>query len=566
MTYPTFKTKYAIGVDFGTETGRAVLVDVADGREIATAVYPYSHGVIDERLPIPGEEIRLEPDWALQDPQDYIRTFQTTIPEVLKQSGVKPEEVIGIGIDFTACTMLPVKQDGTPLCDLPEFRKQPHAWVKLWKHHAAQPEADEINETARKLDQKWLDRYGGKISSEWFFSKVLQILEEAPEIYAAADRLLEAADWVVWQLTGVETRNSCTAGYKAIWSKREGFPEKAYFRALDPRLENVVEEKMSRDIRPIGDRAGGLTEQAAAWTSLKPGTAVAIANVDAHVAVPAASVTETGRMVMIMGTSICHMVLGDEEHVVPGMCGYVEDGIIPGLFGYEAGQSCVGDHFAWFVENCVPAAYEAEAQERKIDIHQLLEEKAARLRPGESGLLALDWWNGNRSVLVDVDLTGLLVGATLATKPEEIYRALIEATAYGTRVIVDTFQRNDVPINELVACGGLPEKNKLLMQIYADVTGREIKVTASKQTPALGSAMFGAVAAGRPAGGYDSIYEAAQTMAHLKEETFKPIPENQEIYDKLFAEYLRLHEYFGRGENNVMKTLKKIKAEVKHVT
>jgi len=566
MTYPTFKTKYAIGVDFGTETGRAVLVDVADGREIATAVYPYSHGVIDERLPIPGEEIRLEPDWALQDPQDYIRTFQTTIPEVLKQSGVKPEEVIGIGIDFTACTMLPVKQDGTPLCDLPEFRKQPHAWVKLWKHHAAQPEADEINETARKLDQKWLDRYGGKISSEWFFSKVLQILEEAPEIYAAADRLLEAADWVVWQLTGVETRNSCTAGYKAIWSKREGFPEKAYFRALDPRLENVVDEKMSRDIRPIGDRAGGLTEQAAAWTGLRPGTAVAIANVDAHVAVPAASVTETGRMVMIMGTSICHMVLGDEEHVVPGMCGYVEDGIIPGLFGYEAGQSCVGDHFAWFVENCVPAAYEAEAQERKIDIHQLLEEKAARLRPGESGLLALDWRNGNRSVLVDVDLTGLLVGATLATKPEEIYRALIEATAYGTRVIVDTFQRNDVPINELVACGGLPEKNKLLMQIYADVTGREIKVTASKQTPALGSAMFGAVAAGRPAGGYDSIYEAAQTMAHLKEETFKPIPENQEIYDKLFAEYLRLHDYFGRGENNVMKTLKKIKAEVKHVT
>jgi L-ribulokinase len=562
----TSTTKYAIGVDFGTETGRAVLVDVADGREIATAVYPYSHGVIDERLPIPGEEIHLEPDWALQDPQDYIRTFQTTIPKVLQQSKVKPEEVIGIGIDFTACTMLPVKQDGTPLCDLPEFRKQPHAWVKLWKHHAAQPEADEINETARKLDQKWLDRYGGKISSEWFFSKVLQILDEAPEIYAAADRLIEAADWVVWQLTGVETRNSCTAGYKAIWSKREGFPEKAYFRALDPRLENVVDDKMSRDIRPIGDRAGGLTEQAAAWTGLKPGTAVAIANVDAHVAVPAASVTETGRMVMIMGTSICHMVLGDEEHVVPGMCGYVEDGIIPGLFGYEAGQSCVGDHFAWFVENCVPATYEVEAQERKIDIHQLLEEKAARLRPGESGLLALDWWNGNRSVLVDVDLTGLLVGATLATKPEEIYRALIEATAYGTRVIVDTFQRNDVPIDELVACGGLPEKNKLLMQIFADVTGREIKVTASRQTPALGSAMFGAVAAGRSAGGYDSIYEAAQTMAHLKEETFKPIPENQEIYDKLFAEYLRLHDYFGRGENNVMKTLKKIKAEVKHVT
>jgi L-ribulokinase len=558
-------TKFAVGVDFGTESGRAVLVDVADGNEIATAVYPYSHGVIDEILPIRGEEIRLEPDWALQDPQDYIRTFQSTIPAVLAQSKVKPEDVIGVGIDFTACTMLPVKMDGTPLCDLQEFRSQPHAWVKLWKHHAAQPEADRINETACRMDQKWLDRYGGKISSEWFFSKVLQILDEAPEIYSAADRLLEAADWVVWQLTGVETRNSCTAGYKAIWSKRDGFPEKLYFKALDPRLENVVDEKMRREIRPIGGRAGGLTEQAALWTGLAPGTAVAIANVDAHVAVPAATVTEPGRMVMIMGTSICHMVLSDAEHFVPGICGYVEDGIIPGLFGYEAGQSCVGDHFAWFVENCVPASYEGEARNRKIDIHQFLEEKAAMLKPGESGLLALDWWNGNRSVLVDVDLTGLLLGATLATKPEEIYRALIEATAYGTRVIVDSFQQNGVPIQELVACGGLPEKSKLVMQIYADVTGREIKVTASKQTPALGSAMFGAVSAGKAAGGYDSIYDAAQTMAHLKVETFKPILENQKIYEKLYTEYLRLHDYFGRGENNVMKTLKKIKAEVKHV-
>ncbi|MFZ0533624.1 MAG: ribulokinase [Anaerolineales bacterium] len=557
-------TKYAIGVDFGTETGRAVLVDVADGREVATAVYPYLHGVIDEKLPIPGEEIHLEPDWALQDPQDYIRTFQSTIPAVLEQSKVKPEDVIGIGIDFTACTMLPVKQDGTPLCELPEFRQQPHAWVKLWKHHAAQPEADKINATARKMSQKWLDRYGGKISSEWFFSKVLQILNEAPEIYAAADRLLEAADWVVWQLTGVETRNSCTAGYKALWSKRDGFPDSSYFKALDPRLENVVDEKMTRDIQPIGNRAGGLSEQAARWTGLNPGMAVAIANVDAHVAVPAATVTGPGRMVMIMGTSICHMVLGSEEHIVPGMCGYVEDGIIPGLFGYEAGQSCVGDHFAWFVENCIPGRYEQEAKESGIDIHQLLEDKAAKLKPGESGLLALDWWNGNRSVLVDVNLTGLLLGATLATKAEEIYRALIEATAYGTRVIVDTFQKNSVPIHELVACGGLPEKNKLLMQIYADVTGREIKVTASKQTPALGSAMFGAVAAGKSAGGYDTIYDAAQTMAHLKDETFKPNPENQKVYDELFAEYLRLHDYFGRGENDVMKTLKRIKVEAKH--
>jgi len=553
--------KYTIGVDFGSESGRSMLVDVADGREVATAIYPYSHSVIDERLP--ESSVRLEPDWALQDPQDYIRTFQNTIPAVLKQSDVAPADVIGIGIDFTACTMLPVKADGTPLCMLPEFREKPHAWVKLWKHHAAQPEADKINETARAMGEGWLDRYGGKISSEWFFSKVLQIANEAPEIYTAADRLLEAADWVVWQLTGVETRNSCTAGYKAMWSKREGFPGKAYFAALNPLLENVIDEKMTRDIRPIGDKAGGLTAQAAQWTGLKPGTAVAIANVDAHVAVPATTVVEPGRMVMIMGTSTCHMVLGKEEHLVPGICGYVEDGILPGLFGYEAGQSCVGDHFAWFTENCVPAAYEREAQSRSINIHQLLEDKASQLKPGESGLLALDWWNGNRSVLVDVDLTGLLIGATLLTKPEDIYRALIEATAYGTRVIVEALEKNGVPVTELVACGGLPEKNKLLMQIYADVTGREFKVSASIQTPALGSAMFGAVAAGKAAGGYDTIYDAAPRMGKLKEETFKPNPQAKQVYDKLFAEYITLHDYFGRGENDVMKRLKHIKAEAK---
>ncbi len=555
--------KYSIGVDFGTESGRAVLVDVADGREVASEVFPYTHGVIDEQLPLSGAKIELEPDWALQDPEDYLRTFQKAIPGVLKKSGISPEDVIGIGIDFTACTMLPTKMDGTPLCLVPEYRRNPHAWVKLWKHHAAQPEADRINDTARKMKQPWLDRYGGKISSEWFFSKVLQILDEAPEVYAAADRMIEAADWVVWQLTGVETRNSCTAGYKAIWSKKTGFPEKAYFGALDPRLADVVETKMSRDILPVGQKAGGLTEQAASWTGLTPGTAVAIANVDAHVAVPAATVTQTGQMVMIMGTSICHMVLGDEEHIVPGMCGYVEDGIIPGFFGYEAGQSCVGDHFAWFVENCVPAAYQKEAAQQRKDIHQLLEEKASRLKPGESGLVALDWWNGNRSVLVDVDLTGLLIGATLATKSEEIYRALIEATAYGTRVIVETFEKNGVPIRELVACGGLPEKNPLLMQIYSDVTGKPIKVSASNQTPALGSAMFGAVAAGRKAGGYDDIFEAARQMAHLKDNVYRPIADHQAIYNELFAEYLQLHNFFGRGGNDVMKRLKKLRARQK---
>jgi L-ribulokinase len=553
--------KYTIGVDFGTESGRVVLVNVADGREIATAVHPYANGVIDEKLP--GTEIVLDPDWALQDPNDYLETFKNAIPAVLKGSGVDPEDVIGIGIDFTACTMMPVKADGKPLCFLPAWRANPHAWVKLWKHHAAQPEANKLNEIARQKGFDFLDRYGGKISSEWFFPKAWQILDEAPDVYKAADRLLEAADWVIWMLTGKETRNNCTAGYKAIWSKREGFPPNDFFKALDPRLERIVDEKMNRDIDSLGELAGVLTDEAAGWTGLKPGTAVAIANVDAHVAVPASTVTEPGRMVIIMGTSNCHMVLGTEERIVPGMCGYVEDGIIPGFFGYEAGQSCVGDHFAWFVENCVPVSYEREAEVKGMSIHALLEEKASALKPCESGLLALDWWNGNRSVLVDVDLTGMLIGATLATKPEEIYRALIEATAFGTRVIIESFEENDVLVNEIVGTGGLPDRNRLFMQIYADVTGCEVKVAAAAQTPALGSAMFGAVAAGSSMGGYDSIVEASKAMSRLRDEVYIPQLEHKKMYDRLYAEYVMLHDYFGRGENDVMKRLKALKAEVR---
>jgi L-ribulokinase len=555
--------KYSIGIDFGTESGRAVLVDVSDGREVASSVFQYVNGVIDEHLP--GSSIRLEPDWALQDPNDYLEVFKNTIPAVLKESGVDAEDVIGLGTDFTACTMMPTKQDGTPLCFMPEWRDEPHTWVKLWKHHAAQPEANKLNEIAREQGFTFLNRYGGKISSEWLVPKIWQILVEAPQIYDEADRFIEAADWVIWMLTGVETRNSCTAGYKAIWSKKDGYPPKEFFRALDPRMENLVDEKLSRAIASLGDQAGKLTAEAAGWTGLKEGTAVAVANVDAHVSVPAATVVDVGQMVIIMGTSNCHMVLGNEERIVPGMCGYVEDGIIPGFFGYEAGQSCVGDHFAWFVENCVPAAYLQEAGERGVDIHTLLEEKASHLFPGESGLLALDWWNGNRSVLVDVDLTGLLIGQTLATTPEEIYRALIEATAYGTRTIIETFNENGVPVREIVATGGLPDRNKLLMQIYADVTGLEIKVAAAQQTPALGSAMFGAVAADKDVGGYDSIYDASKAMAHLRDEVYRPNLSAKDVYDRLYAEYVSLHDYFGRGENDVMKRLKKVKAEIRQV-
>jgi len=552
--------KYAIGIDYGTESGRAVLVDVATGREAATAVHKYRDGVIDRTLP--GTNIKLGHDFALQNPADYLAVLKHTIPAVLKAAHVKPEAVIGVGTDFTACTMLPIDAKGTPLCMLPKWRKNPHAWVKLWKHHAAQYEADKLNRIAGERNEPWLPLYGGKISSEWMMPKIMQIHDEAPEVYAAAARFLEAADWIVLQLTGQERRNSCTAGYKAIWHKRNGYPSKDFFKALAPGMENLIEEKMSTEIHPLGGKAGEITRAAAKLTGLREGTAVSIGNVDAHVAVPAAGIAEPGKMLMIMGTSICHMVLGTKEEVVPGMCGVVEDGILPGFQGYEAGQSCVGDHFAWFTKNCVPEAYEAEARKRKISIHDLLVEKASKLDVGESGLLALDWWNGNRSILVDVDLTGMMMGMTLLTRPEEMYRALIEATAYGTYIIVDNFDKHGVPVNELYACGGLPERNEFLMQIYADVTGRPIKVARSAQTPALGSAMFGAVAAGAARGGYDTIFDAVPKMGGIKKKMFTPRQREHDLYAKLFAEYVKLHDHFGRGANDVMKRLKAFKAGV----
>ncbi len=552
--------KFTIGIDFGTLSGRAVLVNVATGEEVGDSVYNYPHAVMDEQLPC-GKPLGV--DFALQQPSDYIGVLEHAVAELVKKSGVSADDIIGVGIDFTACTVMPVKANGTPLCALPEYRSNPHAYVKLWKHHAAQDKANLINETAEKLGEKWLARYGGKVSSEWLFPKLWQILDEAPDVYAAIDYFIEAGDWVIWQMTGKQTRNSCTAGYKAIWHKKDSYPSKEFFKALDPRLENVVEEKLNCGITPLGQKAGELTEEMAKLTGLKAGTAVAVANVDAHVCVPAVKILGPGKVLAIMGTSTCHIFVDEKEYNVPGMCGVVEDGVYPGYFGYEAGQSCVGDHFAWFVENCLPYDYYAAAKEQNKDVHQYLSELSAKYAVGESGLVALDWWNGNRSVLVDVDLTGMIVGMTLQTKPEEIYRALIEATAYGTRKIIETFRASGIKVDEFYASGGISQKNPLAMQIYADVLGIPIKIAGSSQGPALGSAIFASVAAGGERGGYDDIFKAASVMGKLKDEMYFPIPENARLYDKLYAEYSVLHDYFGRGANDVMKRLKDIKREAR---
>ncbi|MBR3975377.1 MAG: ribulokinase [Clostridia bacterium] len=552
-------SKYSIGVDYGTLSGRALIVNVETGEELASSVYEYPHSVMSETLPC-GKKLGF--DWALQHPQDYLDVLYNTIPDVLRQSGISADDVVGIGLDFTACTILPAKKDGTPLCFLPEYKSEPHAYVKLWKHHAAQAQANKLNEIAEERNEAWLKNYGGKISSEWAIPKIWQVLEEASEIYDAADTFIEAADWVVWQLCGKENRNSCCAGYKEMWNKKTGYPSNDFFKALDPRLENVVDEKLSRDISPMGSKAGGLTAEMAEKLGLKEGTAIAQAIIDAHVFVPAVGIAEAGKMLAIMGTSTCHMLLGNEEKQVKGICGVVEDGILPGFFGYEAGQSCVGDHFAWFIDNCLPASYYEEAKAKGMNIHKFLREKAEKYKPGESGLVALDWWNGNRSCLVDVDLTGMILGMTLLTKPEEIYRALIEATAYGTRMIIETFREYGVEVNEFYAAGGIAKKDPMTMQIYADVIGLPVKIAGSDQGGALGSAIFGAVAAGKANGGYDDVFEAASKLGKVMDIVYLPKKENAEIYDKLFAEYKILHDYFGKGANDVMKRLKEIKKSV----
>jgi L-ribulokinase len=543
-----------VGVDFGTLSGRAVVVRVHDGAELGSAVHEYRHGVVDRTLPATGRQ--LPPEWALQVPSDYVDVLRNAVPEAVRAAGANPADVIGIGTDFTACTVLPTTADGTPLCELPEFAAEPHAYVKLWRHHAAQGQADRINALAEKRGESWLPRYGGLISSEWEFAKGLQLLEEAPEVYAATEHFVEAADWIVWQLTGTYVRNACTAGYKGILQDGE-YPSEEFLAALNPDFAGFVRDKLEHPLGQLGDRAGGLSARAAEWTGLPEGIAVAVGNVDAHVTAPAARAVEPGQMVAIMGTSTCHVMNGEQLREVPGMCGVVKGGIVAGLWGYEAGQSGVGDIFAWFVNHGVPPEYHERARERGITVHELLTELAARQEIGEHGLIALDWHSGNRSVLVDHELSGLVLGQTLATRAEDTYRALMEATAFGTRMIVDTFTDAGIPVTELVVAGGLL-RNALLMQIYADVVNLPLSTIGSEQGPALGSAIHAAVAAGAHA----DVRAASEAMGSVNRGVYQPIPENVELYERMFVEYAELHDHFGRGANTVMHRLKARKRDI----
>ncbi|MDF2576317.1 MAG: ribulokinase [Agromyces sp.] len=552
--------RYVIGVDYGTLSGRALVVRVSDGAELGSAVHEYEHAVMDTTLTAgpaaaSGTPVRLAPDWALQDPADYVSVLKHAVPAAVAAAGIDPAQVIGIGTDFTACTMVPALADGTPLSALDEFADTPHAYVKLWKHHAAQPHADRINELAHERSEPWINRYGGLISSEWEFAKGLQLFEEAPDVYARMHRWVEAADWIVWQLTGEYVRNACTAGYKGI--RQDGvYPSREFLEALNPEFGGFVEEKLDQPIGELGDAAGRLTAEAAAWTGLPEGIAVAVGNVDAHVTAPAAQATLPGQMVAIMGTSTCHVMNDDRLVEVPGMCGVVDGGIVSGFYGYEAGQSGVGDIFAWYVDNQVPARYFEAADAAGLSIHQHLTNLAYAEPVGAHGLIALDWQSGNRSVLVDHELSGLVLGTTLTTRPEQVYRALLEATAFGTRVIVETFAEAGVPVTEFIVAGGLL-KNPQLMQTYADVLRLPISTIVSDQGPALGSAIHAAVAAGA----YPDVRSAGAAMGGVNRDQYMPDEASAQAYDRLYAEYRLLHDHFGRHGNDVMRRLRALKRE-----
>ena len=532
---------YTLGLDFGTLSVRALIVDARDGRTVAEAVSEYPHGVMDSAL---ADGTPLPPRFALQHPQDYLDSMTAAIRKALATAhtaeGITPEDIAAMGVDFTACTMLPVDGTGTPLCLDPAFAADPHAYVKLWKHHGATCEADEINALAAARGESWLPSYGGTVSCEWMLPKILETLRKAPAVFEATHRFTEAADWISRMLTGSETHAAAFAGYKGLWHGGQ-YPSDEFLSALDPALKGLIGGKISPRVDPVGGVAGRLSGRGAALTGLPEGTPVALPMIDAHAALPALGMTRAGDLTVILGTSTCHILNTAEAKEVTGICGYVQDGVIPSLCTYEAGQAAVGDCFDWFVKYCVPAIYTEAARDAGVSIHAYLRSLAEKKAPGESGIVALDWWNGNRSILVDPTLTGVITGLTLATRPEDIYRALIEATAFGTRVIVEQYRSFGIPISRVIAAGGIARKDPLMMQIYADVLNIPLAVSTATQAGALGSAVYAAVAGGL----YPTVTDAADAMAAKVERVYTPSAEAVEAYEGLYRRYRELHDHFG---------------------
>ncbi len=552
--------RYVIGLDYGSLSGRALLVDTKTGEEVAESVLEYPHAVMSETLP---DGTVLPSESAVQHPQDYLDVLSTVIRDVMKKSGVTADQVIGIGVDFTAATVLPVDENLDPLCFRSEFANHPKAYATMWKDHTAAPQAALIDRISEEMQEKHLSYLGNKCSAENGLAKVLSILQTDETVYNTAYRILEAGNWIPMLLCGTDKIGFNYAACKEFWNPvLGGYPSKGFMKTLDPRFENVVEEKFGGDTVSYDPCFGEINERGAALTGLKVGTAVSIPVIDGYASIPACGTIGPGKMAMIIGTSLCHFVSSESYKQIPGIFAAVPDGVFKGYTTYEGGQASCGDLYAWFIERCLPAAYHEEAEQQGIGIHQLLREKLKNTSPGASGLLCLDWFNGNRSILGDADLSGLILGLTLQTKPEEIYRALLESSVFGTRRIIEQLEKTGVVIDEIVACGGIAHKDELMMQMFADITNYPIRVCASTQAPALSMAMYAAVAAGREKGGYDTLEEAVSVMAKLLDRTYLPDSENHRIYNKIYEQYRILHDTFGI-HNNIMKRLREIKAEGK---
>jgi L-ribulokinase len=556
---------YTIGLDYGTNSVRCLIVNTENGDELGTCVYDYETGQAGIMLDPSDHNV------ARQNPADYLKGIQVTVSEAIAQAkkndaSFDPSQIIGIGVDTTGSTPIPVDADGVPLSQKPEFKDNLNAYVWLWKDHTGHAEAAEITKLAAKEHPEYLAKCGGIYSSEWFFSKILHCLRVDPKVFDAAYTWVEHADWITGVLTGTDhpgkiKRCRCAAGHKAMFNDEwGGYPAKDFLAKLDPKL-GKLRDTLSDKTAAIDEKAGNLTADWAKKLGLKAGIPVAMGAFDAHLGGVGSGIAP-GTLVKIIGTSTCDMVVAPSDVKlpdIPGICGIVDGSILPGYYGLEAGQSAVGDIFNWFVNYIQPGGKEEGG-------HAALTNKAEKLKPGQAGLLALDWNNGNRTILVDQRLTGLLLGQTLHTKPEEIYRTLVEATAFGALTIINRFEEYGVKIDQVVNCGGIAEKNPMVMQIYADVTGREMKVSRSAQTCALGSAIAAAVVAGSAAGGFDDYASAQSAMTGVKDVVYKPNAENHAVYEKLYALYKQLHDGFGLADHtanlsNVMKDLLNIKDE-----
>jgi len=551
--------RYSLGLDFGTNSVRALLVDLGNGRELSTAVYGYPTGragiILDSR----------NPNLARQHPADYLAGIEAAVRRTLaaaKKAALRfrPDDVVGIGVDTTGSTPLPVDSAGAPLAFRREYRRNPNAMAWLWKDHTGYAEAAEITALAAKEHPEYLAKCGGTYSSEWFFSKIFHCLRTDPAVFAAAASWVECCDYIPAVLVG-ETRpdrlkrSRCAAGHKAMFNDAwGGLPSRDFLSKLAPGL-GELRDRLYDKTHTADVRAGGLSKDWARRLGLVEGTAVAVGAFDAHLGAVGSGVFP-GKFVKIIGTSTCDICVWPNDQSladIPGLCGIVDGSVLPGYYGLEAGQSAVGDIFNWFVEDLQPGG-------PRKGSHEELTRKAAKLKPGQSGLLALDWNNGNRTILVDQRLTGLLLGQTLHTKPEEIYRALIEATAFGALTIIKRVEEYGVRIEEVRNCGGIAEKNPLVMQIYSDVTGLEMKIARSSQTCALGAAIAGAVAASPAAGGYKDFPSAQAAMTGIRPKTYKPDPARHAVYAELYPLYRRLHDAFGTRDgtgslSGVMKDL-----------